>query len=89
MVTSHDPVNAFQWATLVRREDRGHRLGMLVKLVNLDRLLATAPEVRRVHTWNADLNSWMVAINEAMGFRVARLENAWRLDLPGDGDLTP
>lgn len=82
MVTRHDRENAFQWDTLVRREDRGHRLGQLVKLVNLDRLLEAAPEVRRVHTWNADVNSWMVAINEAMGFRVARLENAWRLDLP-------
>lgn len=83
-VTVHDPENAFQWDTLVRREDRGHRLGMLVKLANLERLLASAPQARRVHTWNADINSWMVAINEAMGFRVARQEAAWRLDLPQD-----
>jgi GNAT superfamily N-acetyltransferase len=80
-VTVHDPENAFQWDTLVRREDRGHRLGLLVKLANLDRLLAEAPQVRRVHTWNADSNTWMVAINEAMGFRVARHEAVWRLDL--------
>lgn len=84
-VSVHDPENAFQWDTLVRREDRGHKLGLLVKLANLDRLLADAPQVRRVHTWNADSNSWMVAINEAMGFRVVRHAAVWRLDLPRGG----
>jgi hypothetical protein len=72
---------------LVRREDRGHRLGMLVKAANVERLIASTPQARRVHTWNADINSYMVAINEALGFQVARQETAWRLDLPkGDRD---
>jgi hypothetical protein len=52
-----------------------------VKAANLERLLDTAPEARRVHTWNADTNSYMVAINELLGFRIARLESAWRLDV--------
>jgi len=82
VLTRHDTVNAFQWDTLVRREDRGHRLGTLVKLANLERLLETAPEARRVHTWNADTNSYMVAINDLLGFRVTQRESAWRLDLP-------
>jgi len=86
MTAAHDPENAFQWDTLVRREDRGHRLGTLIKAVNLEHLLDQHPDVRRVHTWNADSNSWMVAINEALGFRVARLENVWRLDLPREED---
>ena len=34
-VTTHDPDNAFQWGTLVRRADRGHRLGMAVKVATL------------------------------------------------------
>ena len=91
--TRYDPTNAFQWDTLVHRDHRGHRLGLLVKLANLQRLCDEAPEVRRLHTWNADTNTFMVAVNEAMGFRVARQESAWRLDLPraddgtsGDGD---
>lgn len=87
VTTVHDPENAFQWDTLVRREDRGHRLGMLVKAANVERLIASTPRARRVHTWNADINSYMVAINEALGFQVARQETAWRLDLPkGDRD---
>jgi GNAT superfamily N-acetyltransferase len=85
VLTRHDPLKAFQWDTLVRREDRGHRLGTLVKIANLERLLDTAPEVQLVHTWNADTNSYMVAINELLGFRVARMESAWRLDVPRSG----
>ena len=85
VTTRHDPAKAFQWDTLVRREDRGHRLGTLVKVANLEQLLDVAPEVRRVHTWNADTNSFMVAINELLGFRIAKQESAWRLDVPQPG----
>ena len=44
-----------------------------------------APDALRVHTWNADENTFMVSINEAMGFAPAQRESAWRLDLPRDG----
>lgn len=81
--TSHDPENAFQWDTLVLREHRGHRLGALVKVANLERLLAEAPGALRVHTWNADENTHMNAINDAMGFVPRQRESVWRLDLPG------
>jgi GNAT superfamily N-acetyltransferase len=81
-ITRHDPDNAFVWDTLVVKEHRGHRLGTLVKLANLERLVAVAPQARRLHTWNADVNSHMIAINEAIGYVVAQRESAWRLDLP-------
>lgn len=87
LVTSrHDPANAFQWDTLVLKEHRGHRLGALVKIANLERLIAEAPAARRVHTWNADENTYMISINEAMGFVRAQRESAWRLDLPRNGE---
>jgi GNAT superfamily N-acetyltransferase len=87
--TRHDPVNAFQWSTLVVKEHRGHRLGALVKLANLERLVTEAPQARRLHTWNADVNSYMISINEAMGFVVAQRESVWRLDLPRDPEEAP
>jgi GNAT superfamily N-acetyltransferase len=62
---------AFQWDTIVLRAHRGHRLGMLVKAVNLQQLAALRPGTRRVHTWNAEENSHMLAINVALGFRPA------------------
>jgi GNAT superfamily N-acetyltransferase len=88
VTTHHDPPNAFQWDTLVLKDHRGHRLGALVKVANLERLLAEAPAARRVHTWNADENTYMISINEAMGFEVAQRESVWRLDLPRDPEET-
>ena len=84
----HAPEHAFQWATLVVTEHRGHRLGALVKLANLERLPAVAPQARLLHTWNADVNSHMIAINEAMGFRAVQRESMWRIDLPDAGGRT-
>jgi len=54
---------------------------MLVKLATLDRLGTAAPAARWLHTANADVNRWMVAINEAVGFRVAAYETVWRRDV--------
>jgi hypothetical protein len=85
VLTEHDPHNAFQWDTLVRKEDRGHRLGLLAKVVNLQRLLDTGTTARRLHTWNADSNTFMIAINDAMGFVPAARESAWQLDLRSPG----
>jgi GNAT superfamily N-acetyltransferase len=84
--TVHDVETAFQWDTIVHPEHRGHRLGMLMKLANLDRLRAVAPQTRRVHTWNADVNTYMNAINDAMGFVPTRHVVTWRLDLEGAAD---
>ena len=68
-VTTHDPDNAFQWGTLVRRADRGHRLGMAVKVASLRLLSEGEVRARRIHTWNAGVNDHMIAINERLGFR--------------------
>ncbi|MCC2334056.1 GNAT family N-acetyltransferase [Cellulomonas wangsupingiae] len=69
---------AFQEDTLVLREHRGRSLGMLVKAVNLEQLDASRPAVRRVHTWNAQENDHMLAINVAIGFRQAGVAAAWQ-----------
>ncbi|SFK46012.1 GNAT family N-acetyltransferase [Cellulomonas sp. KH9] len=77
---------AFQQDTLVLREHRGRSLGMLVKAVNLERLGAWRPGVRRVHTWNAQENDHMLAINVALGFRQAGVAAAWQRT--GEGATT-
>lgn len=82
LVTPEDkPEVAYQEDTLVRSDHRGHRLGMLVKIANVDALAADRPQVKRVHTWNAGENQWMLAINVAMGFRRATTEGAWQKKL--------
>lgn len=71
----------YQWDTIVRSEHRGHRLGMLIKLVNLDELRGQFPEVRYLNTWNADGNSYMISVNERLGFREMEGWSEWQLDL--------
>ena len=70
---------AAQGDTLVAPAHRGHRLGLRVKLANLELLIGENPEVRAIETFNAADNRWMVAVNEAMGFvPVQRIED-WEL----------
>ncbi|OYO08142.1 GNAT family N-acetyltransferase [Enemella evansiae] len=80
-VPQEKPGLAWQEDTLVRPDHRGHRLGLLVKTANLRRLRAEHPGVRRVWTWNADENTHMLAINDALGFRPDAIEGLWLLTL--------
>lgn len=68
----------FQEDTLVLREHRGRRLGMLVKAENLRRLAEVRPGAARVHTWNAEENSYMLDINVALGFRPTGVAGMWQ-----------
>ncbi len=67
--------------TLVLREHRGHRLGMLLKVANLQFLEQVAPGHPCVLTWNAEENRAMLDVNEAVGFVPIGYEGAWRKDL--------
>lgn len=71
----------YQDDTLVIREHRGHRLGMLVKTANLALLSRVQPAARRIATWNAEENDHMLAINVALGFRPAGGSGEWQLRL--------
>lgn len=81
------PWLADQDDTLVAAGHRGHRLGMLVKVRNLRRLLAGYPAVERVITFNAAENNHMLAINVALGFRPAGYDGEWQrtVDAPDRG----
>jgi RimJ/RimL family protein N-acetyltransferase len=68
-----DPDNpewGYQLLTAVTREHRGHRLGLLVKAAMLDWLAKTEPALDRIVTGNAAVNQYMIAINEALGYRL-------------------
>jgi GNAT superfamily N-acetyltransferase len=73
--------HTMQYITLVDPDHRGHRLGTIVKIENLRRALAYAPAISRITTWNAAANSYMIAINEAMGFRPAWGQVEWQMSL--------
>ena len=70
-----------QWDTIVLREHRGHRLGMLLKLANFDHLQRVSPGHASIVTWNAEENRHMLAVNEAVGFTPIGYEGAWKLTL--------
>jgi GNAT superfamily N-acetyltransferase len=76
--TPNDPGRLHQWDTLVLREHRGHRLGLLLKLAALERATAGAPQARVVTTENAASNAHMIAINEAIGFRPTEVYEEWQ-----------
>jgi GNAT superfamily N-acetyltransferase len=72
-VSADDPDLCFQWGTLVRRDHRGHRLGMALKAANLRAMQRAHPEQKRIVTTNSEVNAPMVAINEEMGFKPVEL----------------
>ena len=66
-----------QWETLVLAAHRGRSLGLLVKAAALRRLAVELPQARRVSTTNADVNRWMIAVNERLGFRTNGEVTSW------------
>jgi GNAT superfamily N-acetyltransferase len=74
VTTVHEPGVAYQWGTLVRKDARGHRLGLAVKVANQRLLRRERPDLREVTTYNAEVNRHMIDVNERLGFvPVARL----------------
>ena len=69
VVSEDDPDEVMQWGTLVRRDHRGHRLGMAVKARGLQELARLAPDTKRINTCNAEQNAHMVGVNVELGFQ--------------------
>ena len=72
---------ATQYDTLVLKEHRGHRLGMLLKVANIEQLSRVSPATRRITTVNAEENRPMLDVNEAVGFVPTGCEAAWKKTL--------
>ncbi len=64
-----DSTDVSQWGTFVHRAHRGHRLGLATKATNLRAVQAARSDLTLVITQNGDINDYMIAINERMGFR--------------------
>jgi GNAT superfamily N-acetyltransferase len=75
--------SANQWATLVLREHRGHRLGLAVKLANLAQLMRDHPGHPSITTINASENEHMLAVNRSMGFTPIAYEASFQRKLAG------
>ncbi|WP_420174753.1 GNAT family N-acetyltransferase [Luteococcus sp. OSA5] len=74
---AHDEV-CYQQHTVVDAGHRGHRLGLLTKIKNHRAVGEHFRQRRRLHTWNAGENRWMLAINDQLGFVAGVTEGAWQ-----------
>ncbi|HEX6060657.1 MAG TPA: hypothetical protein VF001_01195, partial [Candidatus Limnocylindria bacterium] len=71
----------WQQGTGVTRAHRGHKLGLWMKAVMLDRILRERPESRFIRTGNANTNAQMLGINTQLGFKVAWQSMLWQLPI--------
>jgi len=69
-VESQRPEIGDQHDTAVAAAHRGHRLGLLLKAGMLLWLAELEPQLASVDTWNAESNDHMIAVNEALGYRI-------------------
>ncbi len=81
LVSDDVPHQSWQLVTVVHSEHRGHRLGLAVKLANLEFLSRHAPGIGFVVTGNAAVNAPMIAVNDMMGFRVLGEGTFWQKNL--------
>ncbi|WDF32684.1 GNAT family N-acetyltransferase [Arthrobacter agilis] len=72
------PAVVYQEDTLVLDDHRGHRLGMWLKATNLLLAADVWGSADRIYTWNAEENSFMPKVNEALGFRPSGRTAGWQ-----------
>ena len=66
-----DPIDVYQSDTLVLSEHRGQGLGLSLKVHAMEASRDLLAGRSLVHTYNAASNGPMIAVNEALGFRLA------------------
>jgi GNAT superfamily N-acetyltransferase len=83
MVITHPlrPDVGMQADTAVARQHRGHRLGLLLKIDMMRWLAEVEPQLKVIETWNNADNTFMINVNEALGYRMSRIFNVYELRL--------
>jgi GNAT superfamily N-acetyltransferase len=81
-VLAHRPDVVFQDDTLVLQEHRGNKLGLLIKVSNMERLSEQFPDARVIYTWNAPENRYLLTVNKQLGFTTAGVTGIWEKELP-------
>ena len=76
-----DPHAIQQEGTAVVGAHRGHSIGLWLKAVMLERILAERPDSRFIRTGNANVNAQMLAINDKLGFTYAWQSTLWQLPI--------
>lgn len=71
----------WQQGTAVTRGHRGHRLGLWMKAVMLERIVRELPAAKYIRTGNANTNSQMLGINTELGFKLAWQSTLWQLPI--------
>ena len=71
----------WQQGTGVTRPHRGHKLGLWMKAVMLERIMRERPEAKYIRTGNANTNAQMLGINTQLGFKVAWQSMLWQLPI--------
>ena len=84
ILAQHHPTLALQDETLVIREHRGRRLGMRLKMTNLQQLSEVQPEVDTVYSWTHTGNDRMNWVNTQLGFQDAGQSAVWLRDFRAD-----
>ncbi|RLV56532.1 GNAT family N-acetyltransferase [Aeromicrobium phragmitis] len=72
----------YQWDTLVLADHRGHGLGLSLKAAAMREAADLLDGRRRITTWNAASNVPMIAVNEALGYRLIGYATEYAIDLP-------
>ena len=78
----------FQDDTVVLQEHRGNKLGLLIKVSNMERLTEQFPDARVIYTWNAPENRYLLTVNRQLGFTTAGVTGIWQKELPDMGPST-
>jgi GNAT superfamily N-acetyltransferase len=76
-----DPHAIQQEGTAVVAAHRGHGIGLWLKAVMLERILAERPDSHFIRTGNANVNAQMLAINTKLGFTYAWQSTLWQLPI--------